>query len=137
MRYRAEQRPDASWVIYDTHKKEICFATRSYDRTLAERWAETFNTAYSTFRDEAGSARLPLPEERWIPCRKVMVVIALREGETTLEEVCRRYSVSAAELGSWVSACERYGVRGLRATRAQIYRDLERAAAGSKDGEGA
>jgi hypothetical protein len=56
MRFRAEQRSDGSWVIYDTHKGEICFATRSIDQMLAERWAdETFDAAYAAFRDEAKS----------------------------------------------------------------------------------
>jgi hypothetical protein len=66
MRFRTEQRSDGSWVIYDTHKSEICFVTRSCDQTLAERWAETFNAAYASFRDEANSALLPLPGDRWI-----------------------------------------------------------------------
>jgi hypothetical protein len=57
MRFRAEQRSDGSWVINDTHKGEICFALRSIDQMLAERWAEMFDTAYAAFRDEANSAR--------------------------------------------------------------------------------
>lgn len=74
----------------------------------------------------------PLPEggERWIPRRKAMVVTALRKRATTIEEICLRYGLSPAELASWISAFERYGVPGLRATRVQIYRDLEKAAAG-------
>jgi hypothetical protein len=52
MRYRSERRPDGYWV-YDTHKSELCFTTRSYDQTVAERWADAFNTAYEAFRDEA------------------------------------------------------------------------------------
>ena len=55
MRFRAEQRSDGSYEIYDTHKGEICFATRSIDQKLAERWAETFDAAYAAFRDEANS----------------------------------------------------------------------------------
>lgn len=125
MRYKAEQRSDGSWAIYDTHKRELCFATRSCDQALTKRWAETFNAAHAVFPDEARFALLPQPGERWIPRRKAMVVIALREGEITIEEVCHRYSVSPDELASWISAFERYGVPGLRATRAQIYRHLE------------
>lgn len=33
-----------------------------------------------------------------------MVAATLREGETTFEEVCRRYSVSPDELASWILA---------------------------------
>lgn len=125
MRYATEQRSDGSWLIYDAHKEEFCFDTQSRDQTLAERWAETFNAAYAAFRDEALSPRLPLPGERWVPRRKAMVVIALRNGVTTFDEVCRCYGLSRDELASWISAFERHGVPGLRVTRIQIYRDLE------------
>lgn len=83
-----------------------------------------------TLRDGALSPRLHLASERWIPRRKAMVVTALNEGEITFEEACRRYGLSPDELAGWISSFERYGVPGLRATRVQIYRDLEKAAAG-------
>jgi transposase-like protein len=75
-------------------------------------------------------AILPLPGERWVPRRKAMVIAALREGEITVEEVCRLYSLSRDELASWVASFERYGVPGLRATREQLYRQLEKAIGG-------
>lgn len=130
MRYKAEQLSDGSWAIYDTHKGERCFGIRSCNHALAERWSETFNAAYAAFRDETRSPLLPVPDERWIPRRKAMVVIALREGAMTTEEICRRYDLSPDELAGWISAFEQYGVPGLRATRVQIYRHLEKAAAG-------
>lgn len=72
---------------------------------------------------------LPLPGERWVARRKAMVITALRDGEATIEEICQRYSLSPDELASWISSFERYGVPGLRTTRVQIYRDLERVTA--------
>jgi transposase-like protein len=68
---------------------------------------------------------LPLPGERWVPRRKAMVVEALRNGEITIEELCLRYELSPAELASWIDAFEQYGEPGLRATRFQIYREVE------------
>lgn len=73
------------------------------------------------------TASLPLPGQRWMPRRKAMVVIALRDGTVTIEEVCHRYHLLSEELDGWISAFERYGVPGLRATRVQIYDDLREA----------
>ncbi len=42
-----------------------------------------------------------------------------------LEEVCRRYNISAEEFLAWERAIERHGVPGLRVTRLQIYRDTD------------
>jgi transposase-like protein len=75
-------------------------------------------------KDETSSGRLPVPGQRWVPSRKAAVIAALREGETTVEEVCRLYSLSREELLSWISAIERHGVPGLRSTRVQLYREL-------------
>jgi transposase-like protein len=77
--------------------------------------------------DDKSSSRLPRPDDRWVPRRKAMVIAALREGEITVEEICRLYSLSRDELMSWISAFERYGAPGLRSTRVQIYRQLESA----------
>jgi hypothetical protein len=52
MRYKAERRQDGYWIC-DTHKGELCFATRSFNQARAARWADTFNAAYMAFRDEA------------------------------------------------------------------------------------
>ena len=84
-----------------------------------------------SLEDEPPSRQLPLPGERWVSRRKAMVVAALREGETTVEEICRLFSLSRDELASWVASFERHGAPGLRATRVQLYRQLEKATAGS------
>ena len=65
---------------------------------------------------------LPPPDQRWVPSRKAAVVGAVRAGEISLEEVCRRYRLSPDEFNSWVAAIDKHGVPGLRATRFQIYR---------------
>jgi transposase-like protein len=80
-------------------------------------------------------AQLPLPGERWVPRRRAMVINALGEGETTIEEVCRLYGLSPDELTSWISAFERHGMPGLRSTRVQLYRQLEKAPAGTQSRE--
>ena len=63
MRFTTEQRSDGSWVIYDTHKSEICFAARSCDQTLTEQWAATFNAAYAMLREQANATFPRLPSE--------------------------------------------------------------------------
>lgn len=69
---------------------------------------------------------LPAPEtKRWVTSRKAQVVAAVRSGLLTLGEACERYALSVEEFLSWQHAIERFGVEGLRATRAQEYRHLE------------
>jgi transposase-like protein len=60
---------------------------------------------------------------RWVPRRKAVIVDAVRQGVVSLEEVCRRYQLSAAEFPSWQRAIATHGVPGLRVTRLQIYRN--------------
>src|SRR5271155_4130560 len=83
--------------------------------------------------DDAGSADptrpfldLPSPDtKRWVVRRKAVVVHAVRNGEITLQEACRRYRLSVEEFHAWQRAIERYGIPGLRVTRLQIYRDTD------------
>lgn len=66
---------------------------------------------------------LPSPNtKRWVMRRKATVVAAVRAGLLSLEEACERYSLSVEEFLSWQRLIDRYGVRGLRATRVQHYR---------------
>ena len=75
---------------------------------------------------------LPPPDtKRWVTRRKAMVVNAVRAGEISLEEVCRRYELSVEEFLAWQRAIDTHGVPGLRVTRLQIYRDKP-ALSGSK-----
>ena len=54
--------------------------------------------------------------------RKAAVVAAVSAGVITVEEACRRYQLSEEEFVSWQQAFEAFGLQGLRATRAQLYR---------------
>ena len=58
---------------------------------------------------------LPSPEtKRWVPRRKAEIVAAVEEGILTLDEACKRYSLSAEEFLGWKKALERHGLAGLR-----------------------
>ncbi|MGD8327075.1 MAG: DUF1153 domain-containing protein [Sphingomonadales bacterium] len=66
---------------------------------------------------------LPPPKtKRWVIRRKAEVVAAVRGGLLTMEEACKRYSLSIEEFLSWQRAIERNGLPGLRVTRVQHYR---------------
>jgi hypothetical protein len=67
---------------------------------------------------------LPPLGTRWVVRRKAALIEAVRSGEITLDEACRQYSLSPEEFNGWVSAYEKHGAPGLRATRFQIYRPL-------------
>jgi len=70
-------------------------------------------------------ADLPSPDlRRWVIRRKAQVVAAVDGGLLSLDEACARYNLSVEEFLSWERAIHRYGVAGLRATRAQQYRDI-------------
>ena len=64
---------------------------------------------------------------RWVARRKATVVTAVRSGLITLEDACRRYTLSVEEYLSWERAIERYGLPGLRVTRIQEYRAVQNA----------
>jgi DNA-binding winged helix-turn-helix (wHTH) protein len=66
---------------------------------------------------------LPPPDtKRWVARRKATIVNAVHNGVMSPEEVCRCYELSAEEFVTWQRAIETHGVKGLRATRTQIYR---------------
>lgn len=68
-------------------------------------------------------AELPPPGiKRWVPSRKAQVVAAVRSGMLSLDEACERYALTVEEFLSWQRAVDRFGLNGLRATRAQQYR---------------
>jgi hypothetical protein len=70
---------------------------------------------------------LPPPNtKRWVIRRKAEVVAAVRAGLITLEEACRRYTLSIEEFLSWQRLVESHGLPGLRVTRLQDYREIER-----------
>ncbi len=67
---------------------------------------------------------LPPPDtKRWVIRRKAEVVAAVRAGLLSLEEACRRYTLSIEEFLSWQRLVESHGLPGLRVTRLQDYRE--------------
>jgi hypothetical protein len=74
---------------------------------------------------------LPPPEtKRWVIRRKAEVVAAVRGGLISLEEACKRYTLTIEEFLSWQRLMENHGMRGLRATRIQDYRQVDKPADG-------
>ena len=70
-------------------------------------------------------ADLPAPEtERWVSRRKAEVVAAVDGGLLSLDEACQRYALTVEEFLTWQRAFDRFGQRGLRATKAQSYRKI-------------
>jgi len=65
----------------------------------------------------------PAGAARWVIRRKAEVVAAVDGGLLTLDEACRRYDLTVEEFMAWETALHKYGLVGLRATRAQLYRD--------------
>ena len=71
--------------------------------------------------------KLPSPgTRRWVIRRKAEVVYAVTGCLLTREEAIRRYDISEDEFEAWRHSVERHGLRGLRSTRIQHYRDRER-----------
>ena len=64
----------------------------------------------------------PSDTKRWITRRKAEVVAAVRSGLITLDDACRRYSLSVDEFLSWQTTLDRHGLAGLRVTRLQDWR---------------
>ncbi len=70
---------------------------------------------------------LPPPNtKRWVISRKAEVVIAVRNGLIGFDEACERYQLSADELLNWEQLIAAHGMRGLKVTRLQEYRQSER-----------
>ena len=65
----------------------------------------------------------PRNTKRWVIRRKAELVAAVRGGLLSLEEACQRYALTVDEFLSWQRLIERHGLRGLRATRVQDYRE--------------
>jgi hypothetical protein len=65
----------------------------------------------------------PAGTTRWVIRRKAEVVAAVDGGLLTLDEARERYSLSLEEFMVWEAVLHRHGLAGLRATRAQQYRD--------------
>ena len=76
--------------------------------------------------DDFVLTELPPPDtNRWVVRRKAAVVQAVRNGSISLQDACRRYTLSIEEFLAWERAVDLYGIPGLRVTRTQIYRDTD------------
>ena len=60
---------------------------------------------------------------RWVIRRKAEVVAAVRNGLIGMDEACERYRLSVEEFLDWERLVNAHGLRGLRTTRSQRYRD--------------
>jgi hypothetical protein len=69
----------------------------------------------------------PVGTIRWVARRKAEVVAAVRGGLLTVDEVCQRYNLTHEEFATWQHAVKRAGLKGLRTTRSQFYRELQEA----------
>ncbi len=67
----------------------------------------------------------PANTKRWVIRRKAEVVAAVRGGLLSLEDACRKYTLSVEEFLSWQRAIDQNGLPGLRITRVQEYRGDE------------
>lgn len=71
--------------------------------------------------------RLPPPDTvRWTVRRKAEVVAAVEGGLLSFDDACDRYALAMEELISWQGAHQSSGMRGLRITRSQRYRERYR-----------
>lgn len=64
----------------------------------------------------------PTTTRRWVIRRKAEVVAAVRGGLLSLEEACKRYTLTVEEFLSWQQSIDEHGLAGLRTTRIQHYR---------------
>jgi hypothetical protein len=60
---------------------------------------------------------------RWVIRRKAEIVAAVRGGLLSLEDACGRYTLTVEDFLAWQHSVDSYGLRGLRATRRQQYRE--------------
>lgn len=67
----------------------------------------------------------PIDLKRWYAAHKISIVLAIRGGLITAEEICRRYPLSVEELTLWERALARDGVDGLRSTSRRQAIDLQ------------
>lgn len=64
----------------------------------------------------------PTSTRRWVIRRKAEVVAAVRGGLLSLDEACKRYTLTVEEFLSWQQSIDDHGLAGLRTTRIQHYR---------------
>ena len=60
--------------------------------------------------------------QRWVIKRKALVVCGVRGELLSLEDACRKYTLTVDEFQSWERDVDRFGLKGLRVTKLQQYR---------------
>jgi len=76
---------------------------------------------------------LPSPKtKRWVTDRKAEVICAVRGGLLSLEEACRRYTLTIDEFLEWQRGYDADGLKGLRATKGEAWgaKEAQREVAG-------
>lgn len=77
---------------------------------------------------------LPSPDiKRWHIHHKAILVTAVQRGLINVAEACTRYRITSEEFLSWKRLLDAHGLRGLRATRLQEYRNAESRTPGNGD----
>lgn len=64
----------------------------------------------------------PKNTRRWVIRRKAEVVAAVRGGLLSIDDACKRYSLSVEEFLLWQRQLGSHGLQGLRTTKIQDYR---------------
>ena len=80
-----------------------------------------------TLPDGSVMTRADLPSadtRRWVASRKAQVIKALSAGLISREEAIERYALSEEELDLWFEAVARHGIRALKVTKIQKFRQL-------------
>jgi len=97
------------------------------NQTSGDAILKIVKTAFGPDGSMLTLASLPAADTKhWVARRKAEVVVAVESGLLSLNEACERYNLTVWEFLSWQRAIQRYGVDGLRASRAQQYRDAAR-----------
>ena len=66
----------------------------------------------------------PAETRRWVASRKACVVMAVVYGLLSRDEAKEMYDLSDEELSEWENAVQKHGVRALKTTALQKYRQL-------------
>ncbi|HPE25841.1 DUF1153 domain-containing protein [Albidovulum sp.] len=80
-----------------------------------------------TLPDGSVMTRADLPSgdtRRWVASRKALVIKALAAGLIARSEAIERYDLSEEELDLWFEAVARHGVKALKVTKIQKFRQL-------------
>ena len=103
--------------------KEICSVVVLSEITMTEVFRPRIKYVIGPDGSPLTVADLPpTTTKRWVIRRKAEVVAAVRGGLLSLEEACKRYTLTVEEFLSWQRSIDRHGLAGLRATRVQHYR---------------